>query len=96
MKFNQNGRVNLRSQKCYGYAQLGYFHCLAIFSKNVMARGRIDMIPMPNQSIVILYLTYILKNLFVGKIWQALNGCSFMLIYFNFDAQSSVGNTIIH
>ena len=96
MKFNQNGRVNLRSQKCYGYAQLGYFHCLAIFSKNVMARGRIDMIPMPNQSIVILYLTYILKNLFVGKIWKASNAFSFMLIYFNFDAQSSVGNTIIH
>ena len=95
MKFNQNGRVNLRSQKCYGYAQLGYFHCLAIFSKNVMARGRIDMIPMPNQNILILYLTYILKNL-VRKILKASNAFSFMLIYFNFDAQSSVGNTIIH
>ena len=75
------------------------FHCLAIFSKNVMARGRIDMIPMPNQGIVILYLTYILKSLslhFGGKIWKASNAFSFMLIYFNFDAQSSVGNTIIH
>ena len=75
MKFNQNGRVNLRSQKCYGYAQLGYFHCWAIFSKNVMARGRIDMIPMPNQNILILHLTYILKN-FVGEIRQDLNACS--------------------